>query len=866
MKKGFFVKFSWKALNFALFATLLLSLILLNANPTSAEGSRETVANGGINRPLTEWRTTTYSNLLRRRTFFQVYARAGEVINLGSSAIGLGQGDIAIWQPGLINDFATSQKLFNDLPAPTLRCATAQSGKGLINSRELELAGPLPNPGGYDPCVYSVTTTGIHWVAFWGPDGPQPATDRNGDAGTIDNPNVSITQNTGVSIWDVTVRNSNEPGFIEYPGRTFTQYLTQIMNGTGINNRLYSSLYVVTKDGFQYKVDLDGLDPYGYIIYANDVGYLNPNGSPLYHDLVATDSNLTTPQGGVTLAPPNALIFFSPPAPDLPNTILSVPQIPTLQNIAFIGAAGSGSTYANLGGTFTYHGNVGGITEIIISRDGNNFDPTNPNNRVLRSVSLAGQQSITWDGLDNAGLVFPNGNFAYRVSLHAGEYHFPMLDVENSISGGPHIEMLNPPNGICPLGCTTAFYDDRGYRTSNGSIVGTVNVTLPGNAPPATNRSNPDTGFDSSTNQRAYGDNTTNGFGNNKGLDLWTFYPSETISTNLTIIPAINRDMAVMLTHTGDFEIGSTGVYQAIVTNRGTRTNNQQTTLTLNIPNEMSIQTIKATGWSCNTNGQQITCTITLTTAPGESLPAVEIAVIPDETIPSTVTANASISNSHDNNANNNTASDETRILQYDYGDLPASYPTTLAQDGARHLLGNLYLGNEIDAENNTVNSPGSNDNEKDKNDEDGIQRQNGETWRPGNTVHLNVTAQGTGGHLIGWFDWNGDGDLNDADEMIRFGNLPQGDSSLSLIIPPTYTTGDTLYARFRLYASYPETPLPSGKVINGEVEDYEWRFSPTAITLSDFKATQQSSTPYIYWFVLASVLLLGGLLLKYRL
>ncbi len=765
MKKASFIRFYWKILLISILIFPTLFGFLFTPTFVSAEGSREIVANGGVNRPLTEWRTTNYGNLLRRRTFFQVYARSGEVINLGSSAIGLGQGDIALWQPGLINDFATSQLLFDSLPAPTLQCSTEQPGKGLINSRALEIAGPLPNPGGYDPCIYSVTTTGIHWVAFFGPDGPQPATDRDGNAGTINSPNITVSQNTGVSIWDITVRNNNAPGFSEYSGRVFTDYLSQIMAGNGANNRIYSSLYIITRDGFKYKVDLDGLDPYGYIIYANDVGYLNPDGSPLYHNLVASDSNLTTPQGGVTLAPPNARIFFALPASDLPNTIAPIPQIPTLQNIVFIGAAGSESTYVNLGGEFTYHGNVGGITEIIISRDGVNFDPTAPQNRVLRSVSLAGQQSLTWDGLDNSGNAFPQGDFNYRINLHAGEYHFPMLDVENSRNGSPRITMLNPPGGICPLGCTTAFYDDRGYRTSIGTIVGTLNNTLPGNNPPTINRSDPVTGFDSSTNQRSYGDDTNNGFGNNKGLDLWAFYPSETISKTLSIVPVINRDMAVALSHSGDFEIGIPGIYQAIVTNSGSQNNNRQTTLSISIPENLIVNGILAPDWNCTQNEQQITCTITQNTSPGGSLPPVEVSVIPNEQIAPIVIATASITNIRNNNASNDISIDETRILQYDYGDLPNSYPTTLAQNGARHLIGNLRFGNLIDAENNTISSAGNHDNDTNENDEDGIQRQLGETWQPGNTVHINVTVQGVGGHLVGWFDWNGDGDLDDSDE-----------------------------------------------------------------------------------------------------
>ena len=120
---------------------------------------------------------------------------------------------------------------------------------------------------------------------------------------------------------------------------------------------------------------------------------------------------------------------------------------------------------------------------MVISQDGVNFDPADPANRQVRIVaSSPGPQSVTWDGLTNAGVPFPvGGPYPVKIDGHAGEYHFPMLDVENNLVGGPVITLLNPPGGVCPPwngGCRGAFYDDRGYVSGNGTAVGTPGQVL----------------------------------------------------------------------------------------------------------------------------------------------------------------------------------------------------------------------------------------------------------------------------------------------------------------------------------------------------------------------------------------------------
>lgn len=103
----------------------------------------------------------------------------------------------------------------------------------------------------------------------------------------INAPVIDATQASGVSMWDITVRPVANPS-APISGRVFTDYLAQITGGNGPTYRVESTLWAVTSDGFKYQVDLRGLDPNGYILYGNTVGFLNPDGvTPLYHDLVA---------------------------------------------------------------------------------------------------------------------------------------------------------------------------------------------------------------------------------------------------------------------------------------------------------------------------------------------------------------------------------------------------------------------------------------------------------------------------------------------------------------------------------------------------------------------------------------------------
>ncbi|MBL1175139.1 MAG: DUF11 domain-containing protein [Pantanalinema sp. GBBB05] len=556
-------------------ATIFLGTVSM-IMPVQAEGSRSLFPNPTGFRANLEWRTGQY-NLLTRRTLLRVYVRQGEVILLGSSTVGVNNGDILVFNPGVVPFAPVGQEAVNPAAA-TLRCSTQNAinpTQGVIGNRAQELAGAdtIPAGGvtnGYTPCVYQAPATGFYTVAILGPSGANTDNDTP-PTGTLNPIQTGAGQDATVAAWDVTVRDSLV-STTNLPGRLFTYYLALF---TGANNRpIDSTVYTLTSDGFLYETGLRGIDPNGFVVYGNRLGFLDPDGrTPLNRDVVASDNLLNTVQGGVIIAPPEYPLFFSPPDP-LVVAALGIPLAPTIPVItpgsySFTGTAGSNNSLVGTGGSFAYAANVSHIYELIISRDGNDFDPTNPQNRVLRGVGAAGTQTVLWDGLDNSGIAFPIGNnYPARLVIRAGEYHFPLLDVENSLSGSPTYRLLNPPGGVCPPGfaapCTSAFYDDRGYRTSNGSIVGTVNQALPGGAPTPPN-SNLTIGFDTTSGARAFA-----GFGDQKGLDLWTYYPSAALVIPLNIVANTTADLR--LTKTVDrpnARIGETLTFTITLTNDG---------------------------------------------------------------------------------------------------------------------------------------------------------------------------------------------------------------------------------------------------------------------------------------------------------
>ncbi len=555
--------------------SLLVGLVVLAlaaaGAPALAEGSRDMFPNGATgNRANLWWTQRQIAGAVQRRTVLKAYLNAGEQMLMGSSGLGVGMSDIIVYAPGQVTG-TVGQEVFGtaalDCELDVRQPAGLPNNIGRITSRAQELAGPNTiNAGGYEPCVYTAPADGIYNIIMYGPSGPNV---NDGGSGNVtgqislaDPDNFDATQQGTNAAWDVTVFDPGTGAAIN--GRLWTDYLVLSSGGNGrpVNSRIFTA----TLDGYIYRTDFRGLDPFGFTVYGNQLGFFDLDGTtPLYRNVLSTSgSAFTTLEGNVNLQRPQFPIFFNEPDNEalVALGIPTSPIAPTTSNLSFSGSIGGNTSLINAGGTFEFESNIAGVYELILSRDGVNFDPTLPANRVLRGTNTAGTNTITWDGLDNEGNAFPVGSYDMRLSVRAGEYHFPMLDTENSLQGGPTHTLLNPPNGTCPPlngGCSAGFYDDRSYRIQDGTVVdgdpvnNDINVPLCGVNPPNPSVSDLLNGFDTRTNQRAFGTATggntnnpcTGSYGDVKGLDLWTYFPSNILFTPVIIVDMIPTDTPV---------------------------------------------------------------------------------------------------------------------------------------------------------------------------------------------------------------------------------------------------------------------------------------------------------------------------------
>ena len=166
------------------------------------------------------------------------------------------------------------------------------------------------------------------------------------------------------------------------------------------------------------------------------------------------------------------------------------------------------------------------------------------------------------------------------------------------------------------------------------------------------------------------------------------------------------------------------------------------------------------------------------------------------------------------------------------WGTAPAPYPTTLAEDGARHIIfpdlpgaPGFYLGSTVSGA--TDGTPSVNGDS----DDDGVVFEAPLQIGQPVTVQVTVSGAGTGiGKIDAWIDFNGDGDWSDAFEHVTFLTTQNnvtlvngGVNDLTFTVPADAKDGYT-YARFRLTKSSDPAVSYTGEAPDGEVEDYHLR------------------------------------------
>lgn len=488
---------------------VVLAVLLLSSPALHAEGSKELAANGGNRAYLLSTTTANSSYPFPTIGTMKVYAKAGETIFTGSSAQAIGSGTI-------------------NLRAPNGATYISGAGAaGFIANRSQELAGPLPNAGGYTPFAVPVNANqeGIWEIDFVSPsNGVDQGFNPQALAASA---NWAQPFNRYIAAFDVSVRNSAGTGFVS--GRVFTNILSGIL-GT-FNVGFNAVLHIVTKDGYQYTFDNNGQAGNGFSFFVNNKGFRNANGTPAYQSVnTTTDPDVQDPRSPDSQNDITHKIFFNVPSADLPakaNTVgggntwlISVPITAAISDVMFTGTTGSvGRAGVDpKGGSINFKATANGNYNIRIDIDQNGIY-TDAIDRLLNGSVLVGDNAVPWDGIDGKGNAAPVRETAYNisisVSLFSAEVHFPFFDVERNING-ILLTRINGPSSPD----NTVYWDD-----SQITPVGT-----PSN--PLQNL----TGISSLVNGHKWGSpggaNDENDFGNIRSIDTWAYVTSPTLESN----------------------------------------------------------------------------------------------------------------------------------------------------------------------------------------------------------------------------------------------------------------------------------------------------------------------------------------------
>lgn len=615
--------------------SFLLSSSILEAQTLWGSGSRDLYPAGIEGNRA--WLSSMWCNNCAFNPFpttgrVMVFAKVGETIHVGSSVQSVNNGEIRLYPPTGVG--AGGNRYYTSGTGAT-------NTAGLIANRNQELVGPnlafntnrnkpeFGNSNGYTPFSRTVATgeEGIWVIEFVSRGGATLSTNSTAIVPiTVKANNEWVTQQDAagatsafIAAWDVSV--SNGTNFIS--GRAFITNFSAGMNPNttdelGVNDGFFGKFFVLTKDGFAYKVDNNGQNGLSFNFFVNNKGVVNHKVTdpiPTYKSFGSANfidiSNKIWDPRDLDNELNNHIthkMFYSAPSLDMPAVaplwyfnprktdgtwdpngstgeirtmwLRPVRINPELSDFSFIGSEGTLSQSGSKGGYVNFVSNVSGFYDIQIPF-GAPFA-----SRTLQGPAVPGLNRVYWDGLDQNGVRVTSGISLSSIttSISGAEVHFPMFDVENN-PYGLTIELLKSDFTSLVPKRTTVYWDNSDLPTTSGSVANFYLSDAQKNnstAGASSAQINPAASGNTkyiTANQRwgqinnADNSSTTGKFGNDKTVDTWSYAPGEQETVDGIVIDVKIYDLEVVnVLKTAGPNVVSTGgsvTYEVNIKNNG---------------------------------------------------------------------------------------------------------------------------------------------------------------------------------------------------------------------------------------------------------------------------------------------------------
>ena len=368
-----------------LFSTFVTTSVFAEGSkdfyPNTASGKRAFLVSATVHNGTT-LSPSSYPFLTQGTHY--AYVKLNEFVSAASSAQNVGNGRIRLTAP----DGAVYNST-NDNIGRIYQHAANTPAAGLVamaTNRASELAGSRV---GYAPFEKQVTTAaqvGIWKIEFIA-SGTTGLTLVNANA----TDNWTQGSDAGISAWDVSVF-SNAATTTANTGRVYANVFNlAVANSFGINDGFYGLHYVLTKDGYAYKVNNNGMVGVAFTFLVNNNGFTSTaggTGTKTYKSQNTSNPNVKDPRtadsnNGITHKifynkpddnnlPPTASIYYA----SVDETWLKPATIipPTVTNISFEGVENSGSNVSNKGANIKFTSNVTGTYKIVIPGSGTFID------------------------------------------------------------------------------------------------------------------------------------------------------------------------------------------------------------------------------------------------------------------------------------------------------------------------------------------------------------------------------------------------------------------------------------------------------------------------------------------------------------
>lgn len=495
----------------------------------------------------------------------KVFAFKDEIIYIGSSAQGFTAGSINVYYPSTVATLADGSRstITPDASSGTTAVAANTDAPGRILNRSEEINGPnIPGTSitttGYHPFVVVAPETGVYEVDFLAPGANQTA-DLSGsvpsgqsDVAASSTSWTQATDNTTEAIvaWDITVAN----GTAIKSGRVYMNEFNAVgaLTFTGTDHGFYGKFYIVTKDGFPYRVENNGMVGGAFAFFVNNRGFTtiaDGAGDKTYKSYDYTGiTPVPTPKVKNPNEPDDALnithkIFYNQPDPNLPETAtyngvingtwlkLALPPDPSATGITFTGVEGSNSYASTKGAIIEFNANVAGTYRITIP--GGTTNGVTYYDRVLAGPTVFGHNSVHWDGktgvngdpLTAAATAIPPGTTIgqIKVQLLGAEVHFPFLDMESNPNGIKIIQ-LDKVTYAAPTDGTKdeVFWDDSAVPVLTSQRVSNPQTVVLGSAGQHSSGATPNGHNYSSTLSSP---TEAASYGNQRAMDTYSFVP-----------------------------------------------------------------------------------------------------------------------------------------------------------------------------------------------------------------------------------------------------------------------------------------------------------------------------------------------------